>query len=178
LQKQDTELIEEIKEGSAEAFDQLMQRYQQQVYRIVFGFIKEQDYALDIVQNVFIKVYQNLIKFRGDCQFKTWLMRIAFNESKNWRRGHKQQVSFENFEYFPDNGSNQEEKYVTRELHSLLLRSLDHLNQKYRMVVVLRYFETFSIKDIADMLNCSEGVVKNILFRSLQKLKKILQNSL
>ena len=178
MQKQDTELLEEIKDGMAEAFDQLMQKYQQQVYRIVFGIVKERDYALDIVQDIFIKVYQNLDKFRGECQFKTWLIRITFNESYNWIRSHKQQESFEDFDFFSDNESNQEEKYLTRELHNILMHSLDHLNRKYRKVMVLRYYEAYSVKDIADILNCSEGVVKNILFRSLQKLKKMLKNSL
>jgi RNA polymerase sigma-70 factor (ECF subfamily) len=77
------------------------------------------------------------------------------------------------------NGSsfNQEDEILNKEKKLMLLRSLYDLNTKYRVAVVLRYFENYSISDIADTLKCSEGVVKNMLFRSLKKLKKQLQQT-
>ena len=68
----------------------------------------------------------------------------------------------------------QEDEYLALENKTILLRSLYDLNTKYRLAIVLRYFENYSIRDIAETLNCSEGVVKNMLHRSLQKLKKYL----
>ena len=177
MKKSDSELIEEIKNGSIEYFDHLMKRYEQQVYRVAFSFIKNQDQSLDVVQNIFIKTYQNLKRFRGECQFKTWLIRIAINESHNWMKSNKDMLSVEDIGTIPDKTGDQESEFMDKENTTLLLQGLKNLNKKYRTAVSLRYFEEYSIKEIADILDCSEGVVKNILFRSLQKLKKILKIS-
>jgi RNA polymerase sigma-70 factor (ECF subfamily) len=70
---------------------------------------------------------------------------------------------------------NQEDELLAKENRALLLHSLYGLNTRYRLAVVLRYFENYTIKEIAEVLRCSEGMVKNILFRSLQKMKTNLQ---
>ena len=178
MEKTDIEFIEEIKNGSLEFFEHLIKRYEQQVYRIVFQFVKNQDYSFDVMQNIFIKVYQNLNGFRGECQFKTWLIRIVYNESQNWIKRNKNILVMESIDSIPDKTENQENDFATKEMNVKLLQSMENLNKKYRMAVHLRYFEDYSIKDIADILNCSEGVVKNILYRSLRKLAKILKSNI
>jgi RNA polymerase sigma-70 factor (ECF subfamily) len=178
VKKTDIELIEEIKNDSPEFFEHLIKRYEQQVYRIVFQFVKNQDYSFDVMQTIFLKVYQNLKGFRGECQFKTWIIRIAYNESQNWIKSNKNMLEMESLDSIPDRTENQENEYTTKEMNVKLLQSLENLNKKYRMAVSLRYFEHYSIKDIADVLDCSEGVVKNILYRSLRKLAKILKSNI
>lgn len=169
------EMVNNVKNGSLESFDLLMQNYQEQVYKVALSFTKNQDSAMDVTQNVFLKAYQNIAGFRGDSLFKTWLTRIAYNESQNWQKKNKHVFSDED----PDKTAafdGIEEEYLANENRTTLLRSLYTLNTKYRLAVVLRYFENYSIREIADTLSCSEGVVKNMLFRSLQKLKLSLKD--
>lgn len=168
------ELINSIREGSLESFDQLMLNYQNHVYRIAHNFAKNSDGAMDITQNVFLKIYQKLDTFRGNSQFRTWITRIAYNEGQNWLKKNKKHFNVEQYDHMASPPP-QEDEVLAHENKAALLSSLYTLNTKYRIAVVLRYFENYSIRDIAETLACSEGVVKNMLFRSLKKLKASLQ---
>jgi len=107
-------------------------------------------------------------------------MRIVYNEGINWTRKNRLSgdPDTQNHEYEPvDHSPSQEDELLAREHRSQLIRSLFALNTKYRLAVVLRYFEERSISEIACIIGCSEGVVKNMLFRSLQRLKVSLQTA-
>ena len=178
MHKNDNGLIKEILEGNLSSFNILMQKYERYVYTIAFGFGKNQDNALDITQNVFTKVYQKLSSFRKESSFKSWIAKISYNEGVNWVRTNQKSMDHETF--IEDNSNlvpviSQEDEFLAKENKSALIRSLYALNTRHRLAVVLRYFEDQSIKEIASTLDCSEGVVKNILFRSLKKLKENLQ---
>lgn len=175
LEKTDEMLISEIRHGHIEAFDQLMQHHQNQVYHIAYSYTKNEDQAMDVTQNVFLKVYENLSKFQSRSRFKTWLLRIAYNESNNWIKKNQRDISSSDPDIFASD-SDQESNYLVQEHRTIMLQSLYQLNTKYRLAVVLRYFENYSIREISEVLKCSEGVVKNMLFRSLQKLKAKLQH--
>ena len=177
MEKSDEMLVKEVKNGQLESYDELMQKHQQQVYRIAYSFAKTEQGSMDITQNIFLKAYENIARFREESQFKTWLTRISFNEGQNWIKKNKRYLAHEDLIGHLDNASSpvtQEDEYLAFENKTILLRSLYELNTKYRLAIILRYFENYSIKDIAETLNCSEGVVKNMLYRSLQKLKKYL----
>lgn len=171
-------LIDEIKSGDQAAYDELMQRHQNHVYHIAFNFTRSSEDALDLSQTIFLKAYQNLAKFRQESQFKTWLMRITYNEAQNWLRKNKKHLRQEEID--PADAAlisdmpTQEDEILASENKTLLLQCLYDLNTKHRLAVILKYFENYSIKDIAQTLNCSEGVVKNMLFRSLEKLRSKL----
>ena len=177
MEKSDEMLVKNIKNGQSESYDELMQRHQQKVYHIAYSFAKTEQGAMDITQNIFLKAYENIKRFREESQFKTWLTKISYNEGQNWVRKNKKYLVNEDLNNHLHEVSSpvtQEDEYLASENKTILLRSLYELNTKYRLAIVLRYFENFSIREIADTLNCSEGVVKNMLFRSLQKLKKNL----
>jgi len=177
--KSDDMLVDEIKNGNQASYDELMQKHQNHVYHIAYSFTRSPDDAMDLLQTIFLKAYENLKKFRRESQFKTWLMRITYNEGQNWVRKNKKKFLHE--EIVSANTSStglipsHEDEYLASENKALLLRCLYDLNTKYRLAVVLKYYENYSIKEIADTLNCSEGVVKNMLFRSLQKLRSKLK---
>lgn len=180
MQKDDSVLVEEVRNGSPRSYEQLMERHQNQVYRIAYSYTRNKEHSLDITQNVFIKVYENLHKFRGDSQFKTWLLRITCNESQNWIKKNLRYQREEDLEPLLNREQtrlNQEDELLARENRTLLLHSLYELNTRHRLAVVLRYFENYSINEIAGVLHCSDGMVKNILFRSLQKMKNNLQHT-
>ena len=80
-------LIEDVRAGSVTAFEDLMKSYEGLVYRICFGYTRNRDDALDVTQEVFVKVYEKMASLRGSGSFKGWLLRITHNESLNWLRG-------------------------------------------------------------------------------------------
>lgn len=176
--KEDSVLIEESLSGTLNAYDELMHRYEKRVYNIAYGFGKNKENAMDITQNAFLKAYQNLDKYSARGSFKSWLMRITYNEGIDWVRKNKR---FQKAELFDEDSiheqqyPSQEDELLAKEHHVELLRSLFALNTRYRLAVVLRYFEELAVKDIAVTLDCSEGVVKNMLYRSLQRLRKELK---
>lgn len=174
----DHELIQQAVRGSLESYDQLMERYQRLVFKVAFGFGKNKQNSLDITQNVFLKAYENLSSFKGKGSFRAWIVKIAYNESINWIKKNKYYESSELFEEILMNhcdGISQEDELLARENKTQLLQSLFALNTRYRLAVVLRYFNEMPIKEISGILKCSEGVVKNMLYRSLRQLKQNLQ---
>jgi RNA polymerase sigma-70 factor (ECF subfamily) len=140
---------------------------------------KSKENAMDITQNVFVKTYQKLESYRKIGSFSSWIARIAYHESINWyKKNRKYLNNIELDEVFQvrDPEISQEDEILAKENRAQLLKSLLTLNTRHRVVVVLRYFETMSISEISDVLRCSEGMVKNILYRSLQNLKNHLHD--
>lgn len=177
MERTDMELIEQTLSGEHQSYDALMIRYQKLVFSIAFSICKTYENAMDITQEVFLKAFKKLNTFKGSSTFKTWISKISYNESINWQKKNSRHQDYEDtqqFEWKIFNDSNQEDEILAKENRVMLLRSLFDLNTKYRLAVVLRYFENQSIKEIAVSMNCSEGVVKNMLFRSIQKLKRNL----
>jgi len=169
----DEALVDEVHSGSTLAFAMLMKRYEKLVYRIAFGHVKNQDCALDITQNVFLKAHQKLGTYAGSGLFKSWLLRIAYNESISWIRRHKDERITE--ELTPMNAPTlravQVDEIARDESRNILLGELKKLSSKQQLTVSLRYFEGFSLREIAAVIDCTEGAVKSILFRSLEKLR-------
>lgn len=175
----DQELIRKIIKGDTLAFDQLMKMYQTDVFITVNRIINNPQISLDISQNIFIKVFQKLDTFLFKSSFKTWLMHISVNETFSWikrNRNRLNQVPIDNDHVIAvkDKNNNPENILLDNENKKYLQTALTKLNPKYRNTVVLHYYEGYSIKDISAAMSCSEGVVKNRLFRSLRKLKSIL----
>ena len=178
MQFGDEELVEEIRAGSHVAFGLVMARYERLVYRIGFHYSRQPESAMDITQNVFLKTYLKLDLFKGTGSFKSWLLRIAHNESASWLRKNRRYM--DDVELTPVNTPGlqpvQESEVVRWEQRKLLIDKLQELNSRQRLAVSLRYFEDMSIREIAGVLECTDGVVKNILFRSLKKLRNRLNS--
>ena len=165
-------LVKESMDGSVAAFEQLVARYEKLVYKIAFGCCGNRENALDIVQNVFLKVHRKLADFRTEGDFRNWIARIAVNESIDWKRASKRRRTVEldeaiNLALPPS----QEVRVRDRETWEMLNLAMQTLKPQYRAAVALRYFEGMSIREIAGALSCSDGTVKSILFRSLKQMR-------
>ena len=178
MDQSDEILIQETLDGSLSAFDKLMVRYQQLVFKVAYSFGGNRDNALDISQTVFFKVWEKLHTFRSESSFKSWLLRIAYNEGINWtqsprnRRDLHEQLD-DSADYHASEAA-QESKLLQIEQRRILDRGLSSLNNRYRTAILLRYSHEMSIREIAGVLQCSETMTKNILFRSIRNLKKAL----
>ena len=173
MQLSDEALVDEVQSGSTLAFGLLMKRYERLVYRIAFDYAKNPDSAMDITQNVFLKAHSHLDSFTGSGVFKAWLMRIARNESLTWYRRQKKDRLTE--ELTTDNApalrAVQSDEVEREQQHAVIQSELRKLNDNQRIAVSLRYFEEFTLREIAQVLEVSEGNVKSILYRGLEKLR-------
>ena len=174
LETVDEMLIEKTLAGSLEWYDVLMQRYQKDVFAVARGYARSVDDSLDICQNVFLKAYQKLDSFAGRSSFKTWLVSIANREALNWLRTRSRKappnvVDLETVNLHSE--GDQETELLEKERRQKVVDSLQVLNQRSRLAVILRYFRDMPIREIAVILGCSEGVTRNLLFRSVRKLR-------
>ena len=176
--RSDKSLIEAALARDLGAFDELMQRYERLVYKVALNFVHDSESAFDISQSVFLKAFQGLDRFRHEANVKTWILRITYNESIDWLRKHRSQGGVHaSIEDAPEPlavAPDQERDVFGQEDRARIARAVATLNERHRLAVSLRYFQGLGIPEIAHVLGCSEGVTKNMLFRSVRSLRETL----
>ena len=169
LKSRDSQLVRDVRDGSLGAFDDLMRRHQRVVFSVARSFADSKETALDMTQEVFLTAYEKLGSLRDPDQFKSWLIRITARRCLDWRRAKRLHDDFDERDI--GDGTHDPLKGVeTGERRALLARMLMGLNPKQRLTVVLKYLEGYSIMDISGVLQCSEDMVKNLLYRSVRRM--------
>ncbi|MCB1021310.1 MAG: RNA polymerase sigma factor [Acidobacteria bacterium] len=185
----DAALVERVREGDREAFNELVERHASKIFRLARHITKNDAEASDVLQDAFLKAYSRLDQFQGDSKFYTWLVRIAVNEALmrlRKRRGDKtvsldQDVETEDGAMrreVADEGEDPEEAYGREEMRVILERAIDSLSDTYRSVFVLRDVEGLSTEETADMLDLSISAVKSRLLRARLQLRDKLSRRL
>ena len=167
----DTELVRSCLEGDKKAFDILVERYHQPMYRTVFGIVKDRERAKDIVQNGFIKSWENLTQFNEEYKFSSWLYRIMINESLNSERSKKHHDDLGNHAV---NLHTPFHKMSEKETKRTLKECVEELPAIYRVVIQLRHFEEMSYADIAEALDIDAKTVKSRLYTARMQLREKL----
>jgi RNA polymerase sigma-70 factor, ECF subfamily len=178
-------LVQAAKQGDVSAFEQLVKRYDRNIFRIAQHITQNREDAEDVVQDAFLKAYENLDQFQGNSKFYTWLVRIAVNESlmKLRRRKTSKTVSMdEDVETeegsmpreFADWSPNPEQQYGQSELSEILRKTIQGLPASFRTVFVLRDVEGLSTEETAEMLDLSIPAVKSRLLRARLQLRERL----
>ncbi len=181
----DSELVTRVLGGDRNAYRPLVERYQNRVHAMVYGMIRDQEEARDIVQNAFIKAYQNLGSFRIESSFYTWLYRIAMNLAIDHCRMAKRRrtSSFEESIASRDDDGNLLEMHHTdgpqkalqrKETNQRIFAAMEELTEEQREVVLLREVEGLSYKEIADTMGVPEGTVMSRLFYARKRLQGLL----
>jgi len=184
-QLSDFQLVQNAREGDQDSFEELVRRYQQKVYTIAYGICHNSDDALDICQEVFIKIHRKLNDFRGASSFYTWVYRITANVSIDFQRRKKKVASVEFDEKILEEplqqARNAEDKKFDprrildgKEIRQAILKAIEMLPEDQRATLVLRELENLSYKEIARAMNCSLGTVMSRLHYGRKKLKEIL----
>jgi RNA polymerase sigma-70 factor (ECF subfamily) len=183
-------LVARLQARDSQAFEELLDRFQDPIYRFVYRLLEDPSEAPDVTQEVFLKVFRKVRSFRGDCSLKTWIYRIAMNEASNRRRWfsrHKrQESSFDSpadekngwSESFADPGPTPFEATYRREQWALIDRALRDVDDRLRVTVILRDIEDLSYNEIAAILGISLGTVKSRILRGREALKDNLQRHL
>ena len=156
--------------------EELMDEYGDEILWLVYTYVKNQAVAEELTQEIFIKCYNGLPKFKGNCSYKTWLYRIAINHSKDynasWYAKNIQAYDFGQVELESDECV--ESQVVTRDENSQLVQAVGELPEKLRIVIYLFYFEDKTSKEIAQLLQINENTVKSRLRKAKQVLEKML----
>jgi len=178
-------LVQAAKRGETAAFEELVRRYDRNVFRIAQHITQNREDAEDVVQEAFLKAYGNLDQFQGQSKFYTWLVRIAVNEAlmKLRRRRPERTVSLDEEIRTEDDllprevadwSPNPEQLYGQSELREILSRTIQGLPAGFRTVFVLRDVEGLSTEETAEALDLSVPAVKSRLLRARLQLRERL----
>jgi RNA polymerase sigma-70 factor, ECF subfamily len=181
----DERLVDGLRAGDEEAYEALLERFQQPVYSLVQRLIEDQTEASDVTQEVFLKVFRNVGGFRNQSSLKTWIYRIAVNEAYNRRRWfgrhRKAEVGLEAdqnghtwLEHLSDETRSPYDLVLNEQRRQAIERALEGLNPVFRAAVVLRDQEELSYEEIADVLDVSLGTVKSRILRGREALRRAL----
>ncbi len=185
----DLHLVERARRGDRNAFRQLVLAYQERIFVVVRGMVRNQEDARDIAQEVFIKAYASLDSFRGQSSFYTWLYRIAVNMAIDFRRkmDRKQESEYDDRReadgaegaFVPDATRLSPERALKdKELGRHIMAAVARLPEEQRTAIVLRELEGLSYKEIAEVMKCSQGTVMSRLFYGRKKLQESLKDFL
>ncbi len=183
----DMDLIRKAQGGDALAFEQLVYRYDKQVLSIAARYVNSAEEAKDIYQEVFLRVYRSLPKFELRSEFSTWLFRITTNVCLT-HRSRRKRHSHSSIDKESDEEHGSE---ISISLHSgdvtdrraegsdtafHIQQAVEMLSPKQKMVFTLKHFEGFKLKEIAEMMDCTEGTVKKYLFTATRRLREELKD--
>jgi RNA polymerase sigma factor (sigma-70 family) len=178
--RSDAELLTRFQHGDDSAFNALVLRYQEKLYWVARRFVVHHDDADDVVQDVFVKAYHALKKFRGDSQLYTWLYRITVNHSLNTIRKNKLREIVRLDELLGIESSNEEnpqEMSMKTEEQLLITKAIASLPEKQKAVFILRYYEELSYQEISDMLKITVGGLKANFFHAVRKIEAYVKNA-
>ncbi|TYT77966.1 RNA polymerase sigma factor [Treponema phagedenis] len=172
--KIDKEICKAVLNGNTQAFSVLVEKYQQQIYRLGMSFFKNEDDSKDFVQDVMLKAYTALGSFRGDSAFSTWLISIAYNTAINSMRRSQRFVSFaESFEIEAP-GETPEERHINNCMKLSIREAVENLCEKYRVCIDLYFFYDMPYADISSITGLPVNTIKSHVFRAKKILREYL----
>ena len=178
----DLEFVHRAQKGDHAAYEELVRRYYKKIYGLIYNMTNSREDAEDVTQEVFVKAWKAIGRFREQSGFYTWIYRIAINRTINFRkkRNRRQSVSLDEFD--PD--IKQAESYrefsskgsVLRKLslgefQKKMNEALEKLSEKHRAVVIMHDVQGMPHSEIASVLRCSEGTVRSRIFYARQQLQ-------
>src|SRR6476469_2479424 len=169
VSEEDARILRGLRAGIEEAYEELIERYEQPVYGMVYRLLGDQSDACDVVQEVFLKVFRSVHSFREQSSLRTWIYRIAVNEAHNHRRWFARHCRHEvplekdrpdhdySIELAQDPGRSPYDQALDSETRAIVERALTKINPLFRTAVVLRDIQNMSYEEIADILQISLG---------------------
>jgi RNA polymerase sigma-70 factor, ECF subfamily len=170
--------IQSILAGHTAEFTHLVKAYETSVFRIVMGFVHQKEDAEDITQEVFVKAFQSLDRFAGRSSFSTWLYRIAIHTSLNELKRRKRRTIWSmaaDMLQLPSANKDPEQALTDKTAQEEIRNAIDRLPEKQRMAFILSRYEELPQKEVAQIMEISEGAVEQLLLRARDNLKKTLQ---
>jgi RNA polymerase sigma-70 factor (ECF subfamily) len=182
----EVELIRAAQRGDSAAFEQIVRSYDQSVLRMALNLLHSEEDARDVYQEVFLRVYRNLPKFRFDCAFSTWLYRIVANlclDQIRKRKVRREEPApagpdgeVDRLQFVPEKRADvdPQRRLMSAEVNARVQDNLEKLTPRERLVFEMRHFQGMRLKSIGDSLGVTEEAAKNCLFRATQKMRLAL----
>ena len=175
----DAELVQQILNGNSNAFRFLVAKHQRLVLHVVGRIVQRQEDIEDICQEVFMKVYSKIGKFRGEAKLSTWIARIAYNTSiSHLRKEDRGELSYDERPALvagQTDESTHRQPVETAEVKKYLMLKIEELPVQYRTVLTLFHLEEFSYREIEEITGMPEGTIKSYLSRARKILKEKLE---
>jgi len=178
------QLIQKAKTGDEISFESLILGCQNKAFNIAIRYLKNEEDALDALQESFIKIFRHLNTFKEDSRFDTWVYRIVVNTCNDMlRKNSNQKITDSLFKTdeeketiieIPDSSGAPEEVYDKKEKSEHIKSCLEKLNQEQKEIIILRDVHGFSYDEISEILECSIGTVKSRINRSRLRLREII----
>lgn len=182
---EDAQLVRDSQSGDTRAFDELVRRYQDKVYRLAFKILRHEEDAAEALQDAFLSAFRGIKNFKAESTFSTWLYRVATNAAlMRYRRRREPHVSLEQSQNpnqdaepieVPDWSSQPLEELLDRETREVMEASMERLHEDLRTVFVLRDVEGMSNAEVAEVLDISVAAVKSRLHRARVALREDLE---
>jgi len=183
------DLVKRCQAGQAEAFDELVTRYQTRIFAMIYNMVHNEQDAWDLAQESFIKAWKSIKRFRGRSSFYTWIYRIVMNVTIDWLR--KKQVKGAGMEFddalqlkeidpasktVPKADPLPHERMERREIRAKIDKAIAQLSPEHRAVILMKEIEEMQYHEIAETLGCSIGTVMSRLFYARRKLQSLLRD--
>ncbi len=176
LREDEREAVEACQRGEREAFDRLVERFQRDVYRLCYRYLNNHEDANDVAQEVFLKAYRAIRRFRGDSSFSTWLYRIAVNTCLNFRSARKPEPQ-ELPEALADPSLGVAASLESEERARRVRDAIRRLPEKQRVTLILKVYHDLTHEEVARILGSTVGTVKANLFHALGNLRKLVREA-
>jgi RNA polymerase sigma-70 factor (ECF subfamily) len=183
---QDADLVQAARTGDMPAFEELVARHRDKIYARAYTMMRNEEEAVDLSQEAWVKGWQRLVQFQGESSFTTWMTRIVINLCLDQLRKKKRQRAESIEEMDEESGGverqmpvvtvNPTERLERAELRVRIDEALGKLSEAHRTVLVLHEFEHMEYKNIAKTMNCSIGTVMSRLFYARRKMAALLQD--
>jgi RNA polymerase sigma-70 factor (ECF subfamily) len=183
-QLDDEVIVRRVVSGEKELFEILMRRYNQRLYRVLRGYLKDEAEIQDAMQNAYLKAFDKLFQFQGTSSFSTWLIRIGINEAllrlKDLKKAKVVSINSLPTERtiaiseIPEQNMNPEKTFIRQESTRLLEKAIENLPEKYRIVYILKEVEGLEYSQIEEIVGLTESNVKVRLHRAKNLLKDTL----
>ena len=171
----EAELVSVCLGGRLDAFDLIVERHRRPVYQLCYRFVGNHEDASDLSQDVFLRAYRGLHRFRGQASLATWLYRIGVNVCLNRVASKAPRVEpIGERQFVDERGESASERMLRSERGERVREAITQLPEKQRATLVLRMYQEMSHQEIADVLGSSVGAVKANFFHALGNLKKLL----
>ncbi len=181
MNHEETEMISRCQQGDQEALKEIYDKYHKKVYRIAYGVVRQREDALDIVQEVFIKLFRSIKNFQGRSHFYTYLYRMVMNTAIDHARksGKKFASSLdEEGSFEPSDGAEKgpERVFLQKELEERVKRAMDKLPAEQKAALIFRDMEGLSYQEMAEAMGCSIGTVMSRLHYGRKKMQELLKD--